>query len=96
VEIDGERVVREPTAVVAGSGAPGTPNVPPPALDEISIRQGAGVTVVTAGSLQLVIARALGDDDALAAGVDESSEHEILAGTWPGQPDLRTLVLVGA
>lgn len=96
VEIDGERVVREPTAVVAGSGAPGSPNVPLPAVDEISSRQGAGMTIVTAGPVQLVIARVLGDDDALAAGVDESSDHEVLAGTWPGQPELRTLVLVGA
>lgn len=96
VEIDGERVIREPTAVVAGSGTPGTPAVTLPAVAGISIRHDGGNTVVTAGGLRLVVARALGADDALVALADDGTAHEVLAGTWPGQSDLRTLVLVEA
>jgi hypothetical protein len=95
VEIDGERVVREPTAVVAGSGTPGTPATPLPAVGDIVIHHDGGATVVTAGALHLVVARVLGEKDVLAARAEDSSAHEVLAGSWPGQPDLRTLVLVG-
>lgn len=94
VEIDGERVVREPTAVVAGSGTPGTPAATLPAVAEISIRHDCGATIVAAGALRLVVARVLGETDILAARADGSAAHEVLAGTWPGQPDLCSLVLV--
>jgi len=93
IEVDGQLVVREPTAVVAGSGTPGGAGVTPPAVAEISIRQEPGATVVTAGSLRIVVARVLGDDDVLADLAPDSA-HEVLAGTWSDQPALRALVLV--
>ncbi|WP_166787917.1 CG0192-related protein [Cryobacterium adonitolivorans] len=93
IEIDGQMVVREPTAVVAGSGTPGGAVVTPPAVAEISIRQEPGATVVTAGSLRIVVARVLGGDDVLANQAPDSA-HEVLAGTWSEQPTLRALVLV--
>ena len=94
IEIDGERVVREPTAVVAGSGTDGGVAVTPPAVGEIGIRQEPGATVVEAGPLRLVVARALGDDDVLVGRTPAAAVHEVLAGTWPDQPRLRVLVLV--
>jgi hypothetical protein len=93
VEIDGERVVREPTAVVAGSGTEGE-GVTPPAVAEIGIRAEQGATVVEAGPLRLVVARHLGDDDVLVGRTPAAAVHEVLAGTWPEQPTLRVLVLV--
>ncbi|WEO78275.1 hypothetical protein BJQ94_04340 [Cryobacterium sp. SO2] len=96
IEIDGVMVLREPTAVVAGSGAPGGPAVTPPAVADISIRQVDGATIVEAGPLRVVVARVLGDVDALANQAADSTTHEVLAGTWPEQSTLRALVLVGA
>ncbi|POH65137.1 MULTISPECIES: CG0192-related protein [Cryobacterium] len=93
IEIDRQMVVREPTAVVAGSGTPGGAAVTPPAVAEISIRQEPGATVVTAGTLRIIVARVLGDDDVLANQAPDSA-HEVLAGTWSDQPTLRALVLV--
>jgi len=95
IEIDGQLVLREPTAVVAGSGAPGGPAVTLPAVGEISISETSGATIVTAGPLRIVVARELGDNDVLADQVPDSAVHEVLAGTWTEQPSLRTLVLVG-
>jgi hypothetical protein len=94
VETDGERVVREPTAVVAGSGTEGSAGVTPPAVTEIGIRSEPGATVVAAGPLSLVVARVLGDDDVLVGRAPAAAVHEVLAGTWPQQPTLRVLVLV--
>ncbi|WP_104163184.1 hypothetical protein [Cryobacterium sp. N22] len=93
IEVDGQLVVREPTAMVAGSGTPGGTVVTPPTVAEINIRQEPGATVVTAGSLRIVVARVLGDDDVLANQAPDSA-HEVLAGTWSDQPTLRALVLV--
>lgn len=94
VEIDGEMVLREPTAVVAGSGTPGGAVVSPPAVADIDIQQENAVTIVTAGSLRILVARVLGDDEVLAAQAADSVTHEVLAGTWSGQPTLGALVLV--
>ena len=94
IEIDGKLTVREPTAVVAGSGTPGSAGVTPPAVADISIHQASGATTVTAGSLRLVVARVLGDDDVLANLAPDAATHEVLAGTWAEQPTLRALVLV--
>ena len=93
IEIDGQMVVREPTAVVAGSGTPGGAVVTLPTVADINIRQERGATVVTAGPLRIVVARVLGDDDVLANEAPDSA-HEVLAGTWSDQPTLRALVLV--
>lgn len=94
VETDGQTAVREPTAVVAGSGTPGSSVVTPPAVAEIGIREEAAVSIVTAGALRILVARVLGDDDVLAAQAADSVTHEVLAGTWSGQPTLGALVLV--
>ena len=94
IEIDGQMVVREPTAVVAGSGTPGGTGVTPPAVADISIHQEPGATTVTAGSLRIVVARVLGDDDVLASLAPHAASNEVLAGTWAEQPTLRALVLV--
>jgi hypothetical protein len=94
VETDGQTTVREPTAVVAGSGTPGSSDVTPPAVAEISVQEEAAVTIVTAGSLRILVARVLGDDEVLAALAADSASHEVLAGTWSGQPTLGALVLV--
>jgi hypothetical protein len=94
IEIDGELVVREPTMVVAGSGTEGVAVVGPPAVAHIGIRPDRGATVVEAGPLRLVVARVLGDDDVLTGRTPAAAVHEVLAGTWPGQPTLRVLVLV--
>jgi hypothetical protein len=93
VEIDGERVVREPTAVVAGSGTEGSTAVTVPDVAEIGMRPERGVTVVEAGGLRLVVARVLGDEDILLDKTPAAAVHEVLAGTWPEQPSLRVLVL---
>jgi hypothetical protein len=94
IEIDGETVVREPTAVVAGSGTEGAAVVTPPAVTDIRIQEEPGATVITAGALRLVVARTLGDEDVLLGRAPESAVNEVLAGTWPEQPKLRVLVLV--
>jgi hypothetical protein len=94
IEIDGQLVVREPTAVVAGSGTPGSTGVTPPAVADISIHQEPGATIVTAGSLRIIVARVLGDDDVQANLAPDAAGHEVLAGTWAEQPTLRALVLV--
>ena len=94
IEIDGEMVLREPTAVVAGSGTPGGAAVTPPAVTDIGIQQENAVTIVTAGPLRILVARVLGDDEVLAAQAADSVTHEVLAGTWSGQSTLGALVLV--
>jgi len=94
IEIDGQLVVREPTAVVAGSGTEAAAGVTAPTVAEIHIRPETGATIVEAGPLRLVVARALGDDDVLVGRSPAAAVHEVLAGTWPDQPRLRVLVLV--
>ncbi|MCU1446893.1 hypothetical protein [Cryobacterium sp.] len=94
IEIDGRLIVREPTAVVAGSGAEDGAVVTPPAVADLTIRQEPGVTVVEAGLLRLTVARVLGDEDVLVNRTPATAVHEVLAGTWPEQPRLRVLVLV--
>jgi hypothetical protein len=94
IEIDGRMVVREPTAVVAGSGTAGGTAVTVPTVAEIGIREEPGATVIEAGPLRLVVARALGEDDVLVDRTPAAAVHEVLAGTWPQQPTLRVLVLI--
>lgn len=94
IEIDGEMDVREPTAVVAGSGTPGGTVVTPPAVADIGIRLEPGATIVMAGPLRLILARTLGDEDVLVGRAPGAAVREVLAGTWPEQPRLRVLALV--
>jgi len=98
LEVDGERVTREPTARVVGSGASGAFMPPLASVDEIAARQEQGATVVELGPLVLVIARALqtGTPDALGLGSLAQADATVraeLSGTWAGQPEPFTLVV---
>ncbi len=88
-EVDGEKVVRESTAHVVGSGHPSA--AVPSSVGPISTRHEFGTTVVDAGDLRVVVVRAL---DATVA-PDGGTKHS-LVGTWAGQADPRTLVWANA
>lgn len=73
-EVDGRRQVREPALRITGSGtAAAAPTVG--AVEELSVRDEAEHTVVTAGPLELVIARVVGT----VVGTEET-----LTGAWDG------------
>jgi hypothetical protein len=98
IEIDGKRVLRESTAVVAGSGKPGTPLPSLPAAGTVSTRHERGATVVEAGGLRLVVARlpsARAPQEHglkwLAAPHDDAAQ-EVITGTWTDQPEPQRLV----
>lgn len=90
IEIDGEMVRREPTALVAGSVVEGSALPTLPAVEEISVRHEAGTTVVDTGLLHIVISRVLDGTD-LPTGSD--SAEGVLSGTWAGQTEPRRLVV---
>lgn len=94
IEVDGRMVVREPTAVVAGSGTPGGTVVAPPAVGDIGIRHEPAATVLTAGPLRVVVERTPGTETVFAAPATDAAVSEVIAGTWPGQTDLCVLVRV--
>ena len=98
VDVDGERVTREPTARVAGSGAIGAPVPPLVPVAAISARQEWGATVVEADGLVLVVARVLRatepeDLDLGALAPVDAAARAGLAGTWAGQSSPFPLVL---
>ncbi|TFC51659.1 hypothetical protein E3T26_05605 [Cryobacterium sp. TMT1-21] len=93
IDIDGERVVREPTAFVVGSGTPAASVPVVPAGTRVSTRSEQGRTVVEASDLRLVVLRVLG---APGATMRAFSSQEVLSGTWSGQAEPRALVLVQA
>ncbi|MCR6491622.1 CG0192-related protein [Cellulomonas sp. P24] len=95
LDVDGERVTREPTARVTGSGPADAPVPSQVPVEELTVRQEQDVTVVEAGDLSLVIARALGPD---ASGLDalvpaEATRRAVLSGTWVGRTAPVVLVL---
>lgn len=95
LDVDGERVTREPTARVSGSGPADAPVPSQVPVEELTVRQEKGATVVEAGDLSLVVARALGPD---ASGLDalaptEATRRAVLSGTWVGQTVPVVLVL---
>ena len=101
VDVDGELVRREPTALVLGSGASGAPVPPLVPAEAVSVRHERRSTVVEAGGLRLVVLRVLATDgpaehlwSAPATAGDPSPET--LTGTWSGhaEPELLALVLV--
>ena len=71
-EVDGHREVRESTASVRGSGAPGTEV---PALAVSAPRDGDDRTLVGAGPVELVVVRVVGA---------EPAAEQTLTGRWPG------------
>jgi hypothetical protein len=86
IDIDGERVVREPTALVQGSGTPGS-GIP-----------GSGIP--DAEFLHVTIARVLRGEASTAqliAGLTDPADaavQAVLTGTWTGQSSPHTLALV--
>ena len=89
VEVDGKRVRLEPTAVVVGSGKEGTPVPSIPWVGTLSTRHEHGATIVDAGDFRLVLVRVLGAGEST-----ENGAQGVLAGTWTGQPEPRTLAIV--
>jgi hypothetical protein len=88
-EVDGERIYRDPTAVVVGSGNPGAEVAALPPVGDVSTRHERGSTVVETGDLRLLVARVPG---AVANDVEDASA--MLSGTWTDQPDPQVLVVV--
>ncbi|CAN5236330.1 hypothetical protein BH09ACT2_BH09ACT2_05500 [soil metagenome] len=86
-EVDGERVGRESSARVVGSGRAGTDV--PELVDVTSPRHGIGTTEVESGGLRVVVARVLDPAVTPAAGAQHS-----LSGIWAGQDEPRLLVWV--
>jgi len=93
VLIDGERVLRESTAVVIGSGTRGTPVPSLPSAGAVSTRDERGATIVEASGLQLIVTRLLGARGAAVAPNDDATQG-VLTGTWKDQPEPQTLVQV--
>ncbi|MFT2817953.1 CG0192-related protein [Leifsonia sp. A12D58] len=100
-ENGGELTRRDPTAVVAGSGTRSEP-VDPPAIGSVSTRHEDGTTVVDAGALTISVPRVIDGGAAGAAAtvtVTAASDGDgaaVLRGTWPDQPNPRTLAVVVA
>ncbi|GAA4266377.1 CG0192-related protein [Frondihabitans peucedani] len=106
VEVDGERVFREPTAVVTGSGNAGSRAVAASDLAAPATRDERGITVATLRGLRVALARVPGpgsDAGALAsaagvpagAGATEDGLREVVTGTWAGgDPVTLAVVLV--
>jgi hypothetical protein len=93
---DGERVPRESTMVVVGSG---TPDAAVPSTSVRGTRAVDGATVIDAGSCTVVIARtpdAGGSPTALAeaAGGAHDDTTQVLSATWPGHDAPTTLAVV--
>lgn len=90
VEVDGERVLREPTAKVVGSGIDGAaePDLPKP--EEITVQSRGIETVVQTAAWQVTVLRVL-DGPSTVPEADG-----VLTGTWTDQPEPRTLVLLSA
>ncbi|AMM20206.1 hypothetical protein AX769_08555 [Frondihabitans sp. PAMC 28766] len=95
-EVDGDREVREPSAVVAGSGSPSALPVDVPAVSSMKTRDDGDVSVTSAGPLTVALARVPGAAaSALAQAVDAAAaEREVLTGTWAGHDAPATLALV--
>ena len=97
VDIDRERVRREPTALVVGSGADDA-TVLPPSADDIVVHAEGRLSVVETSALQLVILRVLTSPglhrpDSLG-GIAKA--EGTLTGTWAGQSEPQPLVLAFA
>jgi hypothetical protein len=96
VDVDGEMVPREPSAVVVGSGTGGAPVPTAPSVEDISARFEAGFTVVETTGLTLAVARMLRADAPewrWPASLARSNTAEaVLSGTWTGQSEPLPLV----
>lgn len=90
LEVEGERVYREPTAKVVGSGIDGMDEPALPEVSDIAISAGDAGTIVETGSLRFTVRRAL-DDATASPGADG-----VLSGTWTTQPEPQQLVFLSA
>lgn len=88
-EEDGKRVVRQPTAVVRGSGPAGF--VAPSALDDHvpQTRNDPTSTLVETDRLALMLTRS-----PVLHPLSKDDDSDALTGTWTDQPDERILALV--
>lgn len=84
-----DRVPVDPTAEVVGSGSAGSPV--PPVGSPIVTQERTGVTVATAGSLQVTLLRNL---EASVVSSEPAVHTATLSGSWSGQPLPRILVTV--
>lgn len=95
VDIDGERVQREPTALVAGSGTGAAPGPALPSIDHLTVRDEHDLTIAEADTLQVVLLRVPGGatlrrPESLTGTVRAEGT---LTGTWAGQSEPQPLVL---
>jgi len=90
IETEGHRVLRASSAIVAGSGRPGSPVPSVGSPNVISARGVGGATSVEAGALRFRVAREVGllDVDPVDA------PHGTLTVAWEGQTEPQTLVQV--
>ncbi|HSP51584.1 MAG TPA: hypothetical protein VLO00_01710, partial [Cryobacterium sp.] len=107
IDIDGVRVIREPTAVVVGSGKDDGPDLSLALSGTVTTRHDRGATVVETSTLRLVVVRVLTEQDppsqdfpsqdsSRSAVLDDHAFTAVLTGTWTNQPSPRTLVQVQA
>lgn len=97
IDVEGERVQKAPTAQVIGSGSSG-PTVELPSVEQIVVRSHGVHTVANTDHLNLVVLRVPGEGGMPDSGVEASPTLSIgsLEGTWSGQSDPQTLVIVTA
>ena len=110
LEIDGERVVREPTARVVGDGQFGTPTPSVPPIDAVSTRHEGATTIGDAGEFSVTVVRQFhtsgaaetnGTADTLVSDSTTSqasavveTPSAVLSGAWTSQPEPQPLVFV--
>lgn len=97
VDIDGQRVTRTPTAHVEGNGSSEL-TVTLPATDSITVRTHDIHTVAHTDQLRLVVLRVPGDGTLPAPALPDTPTLSVgeLRGTWSGQSEPLTLVIVSA
>lgn len=95
VEADGERVRRDPTATVTGSGMTGVPTPVLPRPEDVAVRSEGALTIAETPAITVVVDRVPGAKPPrpqLLDGVAGTSGD--LTGTWPGQSQPQNLVSV--
>jgi hypothetical protein len=86
IETDGVLGLREPTAEVIGSGAPGAKLPALPELGRLSTTNESAATLVEAGDFRVVVARVPGSG---------ARDGATLNGTWTDHPEPTTFAWVG-
>jgi hypothetical protein len=98
VEIDDERVLREPTARVVGNGRHGAATPAVPSIDAVSTRDEGSISIADAGIFSVTVLRQLhtqGSEESVVETADAiETPTAVLSGTWTTQPEPRPLVCV--